>query len=126
MECFLDPQVFIDTLDKGLEWCRIAREKNAEAEDRELYDSVRLQVQCLDGMKMTFQSENKRTGLRSSITPQVSVDLYEEVFPYSRSASVTLAENDLKTIAAALKKVPFTLIQEHAATEKKKEDKLFK
>lgn len=122
-----DPQEFIDTLDKGLEWCRIAKQNNAEADDRELFSSLRQQLECLEGMLINFRSKDKSTGLRgSTITPELCVYLYEEKFPYTLSASAILSETALKTIVAALKKVPFSLLKEHAESKKKKEADLFK
>ncbi len=121
-----EPQAFIDAIDKGLEWCRIARLNNAETKYRPLFSTVRETLVMKHGMQMSFSSAKKEKGPRNVITPEIRVSLTTEDFPYSLDASATLTEDDLTVIVTELKKVPFSLIKEHFYTKRKKDATLFK
>lgn len=146
-----DPQKLISAFKKGIEWCRTAKENNAESESRALYDSVSTKVGCLDGMSISFSSEIKEIpirgradalrarsrngaqgkaefggGIGGDITPEVKVAIYKEAFPYTQSAYIKLNEKDMKTIINALNRVPFQLIKEHSEAKEAQSKELFK
>ena len=138
----------ISALEKGIEWCRTARENNAESESRDLLYALGKKAGCLDGYTITFSSNAAQISGRGDalrarsergalgkaewgsiggkVVPEVKVSIYKEAFPYSQSAYITLDEKDLITILTALKKVPFDLVAEHAKAKEAKSTEIFK
>ncbi len=123
-ENIFDPEDFIEKLTKGLEWSRVVREDNVEVEERVIYSSMTSRLQCPHGIRITLRTRDTGS-LRSTFRPEIQVVIYNEVFPYSRSALITLSEDDLKTIVTALRRVPFSLLQEHAKRKAQEQDDLF-
>lgn len=143
-----DHNKLIPALEKGIEWCRTARETNAESESRDLLYALGKKAGCLDGYTITFSSNAAQINGRGDalrarsergalgkaewgsiggkVVPEVRVSIYKEAFPYSQSAYITLDEKDLITIVTALKKVPFDLVAEYTKAKDAKSNEIFK
>jgi|BioPla2DNA2_1021312.scaffolds.fasta_scaffold109049_1 hypothetical protein len=132
----------IAAFEKGIEWCRIAKETSAHSDSKELYNALDRKVGCLDGMTISFRTQDwlpsssssshvdalrARSRNRSNVIfPLIEVDIYKEAFPYSQSAEIILNEEDLKTIVAELKKVPFELMKELATAKEEESEGVYK
>ena len=138
-----DQSKFVPALEKGIEWCRVAKETNAQSDSKYLYNMLEEKIGCLDGMSVSFRAQNwipsasssashveslrARSRNKSNIAfPLVEIDIYKEAFPYSQSANIVLYEEDLKIIVAELKKVPFDLIKELASVKDEEVKEIYK
>ena len=79
-------------------------------------------------MSVTFSNRlsDGRKSIIDTHTAYVEIYIYNENFPYSRTASIRLQEKEVESLLNALDEVPFSLLADQAKKKKEEVKNIYK